>query len=923
MLQRSVSPVIVSLVLLLAAVVPQHASAPQQPPPAGPPPQGPGGPPRPRAVQTVTVNHVPLELFTVPEGLEVTLWAETPMVRNPTNLDIDRDGRIWVAEGVRYRSHHARQPEGDRILVLEDTDKDGKADKQWTFVQEVDLVAPLGVSVIDNKVVVSQPPDLIVYTDVDRNLKFDPAVDKREVLLTGFQGKNHDHSLHSVTVGADGKWYFNSGNTGGMFTDKSGKTFRVFGAYRDGPVGPFKNPHNPAEWAGKPSDDGHTYVGGFTVRMNPDGTHAEIIGHNYRNSYEQSVTSLGDVFQNDNDDPPACRVSWVMEYANFGFSSNDGQRSWQADRRPGQSTAVAEWRQDDPGMTPVGDIYGGGSPTGNVFYENGALGAAWEGTFLAAEAGRNEIFSYQPKPAGAGFALDRTIFVTSNKEKNYAGSDFLGGGGSVTSAVATLFRPSDVAVGPDGAIYITDWIDARVGGHQDLDDGTTGAIYRIAPKGFTPKVPSFDAKTIEGLVTALKSPAVNVRAIGFEGLKARGAAAVGPVAALLTDPNRFVRGRALFLLYQLGPEGQKRAGAPESHADPAMRIAAYRAMRRADIDVLPTAAKLAKDKDPGVRREVALSLRDVPAEKALDVLVEIARGYDGKDRSYLEALGTGATKKEAALYDRLRKAPGVKSDPLSWDGTFAQLAWRLHVPAAVPDLLARARSTKLSMADRKFAMDTLAFVDDQAASKAMLTLAEPESALKEPATWWLLNRMSSSWTSHNLRPALKMAGIYDPDTITLREATVPVAPAGLPELSLTAIARLKGDAAKGKEVAVRCQICHQMGGVGAELGPALDGWARGKSPEVIATALVNPSAEIAQGYDGAEIRTNDGLTIQGLLIKQGDPLMMRSMGGVTQIIPATRIGARRRLPTSLMMSAAQLGLTEQDVADVVAFLQTN
>ena len=568
-------------------------------------------------MQTVTVTHVPLELFSVPEGLEVTLWAETPMLRNPTNMDIDRDGRIWVAEGVRYRSHHARQPEGDRIVVLEDSDKDGKADKQWTFVQEVDLVAPLGVAVIDNKVVVSQPPDLIVYTDVDRNLRFDPAVDKREVLLTGFQGKNHDHSLHSVTVGPDGKWMFNSGNTGGMFTDKSGKTFRVFGAYRDGPVGPFKSPHNPAEWAGKPSDDGHTYVGGFTVRMNPDGTNAEIIGHNYRNSYEQSISSFGDVFQNDNDDPPACRVSFVMEYANFGFSSNDGQRSWSADRRPGQSTPVAEWRQDDPGMTPFGDVYGGGSPTGNVFYENGALGAAWEGTFLAAEAGRNEIFSYQPKPSGANFALDRKIFVTSNKEQKYAGSDFLGGGGSVTSAVATLFRPSDVAVGPDGAIYVTDWIDARVGGHQDLDNETTGAIYRIAPKGFVPRPPAFDAGTIEGQITALRSPAVNVRAIGFNGLKARGAAAVGPVAALLNDPNRFIRARALYLLYQLGPEGQKRAGSPESQTDPAMRIAAYRAMRRAGLDVLPVAAKLARDKDPGVRREVgAVAARRAGGEVA-------------------------------------------------------------------------------------------------------------------------------------------------------------------------------------------------------------------------------------------------------------------------------------------------------------------
>ena len=65
----------------------------------------------------------------MPDGLEVTLWAATPMLRNPTNIDIDRDGRIWVAEGVRYRSHHARQPEGDRIVVLQDTDGDGKADK--------------------------------------------------------------------------------------------------------------------------------------------------------------------------------------------------------------------------------------------------------------------------------------------------------------------------------------------------------------------------------------------------------------------------------------------------------------------------------------------------------------------------------------------------------------------------------------------------------------------------------------------------------------------------------------------------------------------------------------------------------------------------------------------------------------------------
>jgi putative heme-binding domain-containing protein len=205
----------------------------------------------------------------------------------------------------------------------------------------------------------------------------------------------------------------------------------------------------------------------------------------------------------------------------------------------------------------------------------------------------------------------------------------------------------------------------------------------------------------------------------------------------------------------------------------------------------------------------------------------------------------------------------------------------------------------------------------------MLSLAEPDSPLREPATWWLLNRLSNDWGDHGLRPALKAAGIYDPESIALREVVVPRPPADLPELSIDAIVGLTGDAARGKNTATRCLMCHSIEGTGAEVGPALDGWGRGKSAEVIARALVSPSAEIAHGYDGTELRTKDGLTIQGLLIKEGDPLMMRSMGGITQIIPADRVASRRRMSESLMMSAAQQGLTAQDVADLVALLRGN
>ena len=610
---------------------------------------------------------------------------------------------------------------------------------------------------------------MIVYTDVDRNLRFDPAVDKREVLLTGFQGINHDHSLHSVTVGPDGKWVWNAGNMGAMFTDRSGKTFRIFSAYRANPVGPFKNPHDPAPYAGKPSDDGHVYIGGFTARMNADGTNVEVIGHNYRNSYEQSVTSLGDVFQNDNDDPPACRVSWVMEYANFGFSSNDGQRSWQADRRPGQTVPVSEWRQDDPGMAPVGDVYGGGSPTGNVFYENGALGPSFEGTFLAADAGRNEIFSYQPARQGAGFALDRKVFITSNVKQQYAGSDFVMGSAGVTRAVETLFRPSDVAVGPDGAIYVSDWIDARVGGHQDLDETLSGAIYRIAPKGFVSRVPKFDAATIDGQITALRSPAVNVRAIGFEGLKARGAAAVerrrgvaegseplhprpGDLPALPAGPaGTSARGIARVA----DRSGDAHRGLPgdaprESRRHPRRREARPRHRRRRAARGRALAARPAGRQDARHPRRHRPRLRREGPQ------------LSGSARDRRDRQGGGALRARAARARRQERSPHVVRDVRAHRVAPARARGRAGPPRPRTVAQAVARPTASSRSIRSPSSRI------RPRPQAMLTLAAPNSPAREPATWWLLNRMSNDWADYGLAPALKTAGIYDPDTIVLQ-----------------------------------------------------------------------------------------------------------------------------------------------------------
>ena len=878
------------------------------------------------AVITITpgafAEIVPLEYFTAKDDLEVTVWAQSPMLKNPTNIDIDKDGRIWVAEGVNYRSHYNRQPEGDRIVILEDTDGDGKADKSTVFVQEPFLRAPLGIAVLDNKIIVSMTPDMIVYTDVNRDRKFDPAVDKREVILSGFNGRAHDHSLHSVTVGPDGQWYWSAGNAGSRFTDKSGRTFRMGSAYDPFYGGKGKeSDFSTQDFTGQKSDDGHVYIGGFTARMNPDGSKVQIIGHNFRNSYEQTVTSFGDVFQNDNDDPPACRTSFLMEFSNAGFCSLDGKRSWGADSRPGQSVPVAEWRQEDPGSMPPGDVYGGGAPTGIAFYENGALGKQYEGMLLSCESARNVVFGYFPKADGAGYKLERFDFLTSNKEKEFAGTDFKGGGGSISADIKTMFRPSDVAVSPDGAIYVSDWFDARVGGHSDLDNSTSGAIYRIAPKGFKPKIPKLDLTTIEGQIKALKSPSVNVRNLGFNALKAQGAVVVPPVSRLLSEANPYFRARAIWLLSQLGPAGIARVEPLLKNRDTQIRVAAFRALRRQNHQLIKMAGSLVTDPSPAVRREIALAMRDVPIEQSKIILVALAKTYDGQDRSYLEAWGTGCTDKESAIYDALAPA-FTTSDAARWTPQVANLAWRLHPPQSVAGLKARALSKELPEKDRKAALVAIGFIPTQDAANAVVEIAaKTDAAVKADAIWWLLNQKDIRWKGFGLAEILKQKGIYDPDNIELISATIaPAEKTTQPPAS--EILKLKGNVARGKTLAVSCQACHRLGNEGVDHGPNLTGFAKMQTGEVVLNAIIDPSAEISHGYEGSAILLTNGEEIDGIILSNSDPVIIRSAAGLTQTVPAKRIKSKKPLGRSLMLSADQMGLKPQDLADLLAYLKS-
>lgn len=141
--------------------------------------------------------------FTLGEDLEVTLWAENPLLNKPIQINFDPEGRLWVASSEAYPMIEVGQAAPDKILVLEDSDNDGKADKSTVFAEG--LLIPTGVQPGDGGVYVAQSTDLLHLKDTDGDGKADV---KRRV-LSGFGTEDTHHNLHTLLWGPDGRLYMN------------------------------------------------------------------------------------------------------------------------------------------------------------------------------------------------------------------------------------------------------------------------------------------------------------------------------------------------------------------------------------------------------------------------------------------------------------------------------------------------------------------------------------------------------------------------------------------------------------------------------------------------------------------------------------------------------------------------------------------
>ena len=577
------------------------------------------------------------------DGLETTLFASEPMMLSPSSIDIDHLGRVWVCEVVNYRGHRNKRQEGDRILVLEDTTGDGKADKSTVFYQGREIDSVHGVCVLGNKVIISAGDNVWIMTDEDGDLK----ADSKKALFTKIGGAQHDHGIHAFSFGPDGKLYFNFGNASRQLADADGKIIT------DKAGNEVKASRQP-------------YQQGMAFRCDMDGSNVETLGWNFRNNWELCVDSFGTVWQSDNDDDgnKAVRINFVMEFGNYGFRDEFTGKGWR-DKRTNieKEIPLRHWHLNDPGVVPNLLQTGQGSPTGIVVYEGSLLPAGFQNQVIHCDAGPNVTRAYPVKTDGAGYSAEMVNILYGARDK--------------------WFRPSDVCVAPDGSLFVADWYDPGVGGHgmRDLDGGR---IFRVATPGSKYSVPKIDLSTAEGAAEALTNPNGEARYLAWNALHEMGAKAVPALEALWKGDNPRHRARALWALGKMEGKGQGVVNAALADADPDIRITGIRLARQLELNLIDTVKKVLKDKSAAVRREASIALRFDGSKAANDLWAELALQHTGEDRWYLEALGIGSD-----LHADGRFAAWLAKAGKNWKSDGGRdIVWRVRSKQA-PEYLAR------------------------------------------------------------------------------------------------------------------------------------------------------------------------------------------------------------------------------------------
>ncbi|MEO8018963.1 MAG: HEAT repeat domain-containing protein [Pseudomonadota bacterium] len=528
-----------------------------------------------------------LKRFSLPKGMQAKLWAAEPMLANPVAIDFDEKGRLFVSETYRYRTSvldirdymgmleldlasrtiedRARMQhqvfgaqakdfaiESEVVRLIEDTNHDGVADKSSIFADgfnsELDGIAS-GVLARHGKVWFTNIPSLWLLTEgADGKAK-------KEELLRGFGVRFNftGHDFHGLALGNDGKIYYSIGDRGTHVTGKEGQLV-------DYP------------------DEGAVF------RSNLDGTEFEMVAHGLRNPQELVFDEHGNLFTGDNDSDQGDmeRLVYLVEGGDSGWRVGYQHAPL---GKGGAWLRESLWKPAFPGrpaylLPPICNIEDG--PSGLTYYPGTGLDPSYAGHFFITHfkgsIARSGIQTYTLKQNGATFA------PTSSQQ-------FMGG-----------VLPTDVTFGPDGVLYLSDWVDG-------WPKSNKGRIYGITPVNPDPAQLKISADLAKLL------------AAGVSG------SSVANLTALLSHPDRRARLEAQLELASRGEASVKvfTSVASSKSATPLGRLHAVWGLTqlgRKGAKVGPVLAKLLNDSDAEVRAQAAKGLGDIGYSKTFDALLK-------------------------------------------------------------------------------------------------------------------------------------------------------------------------------------------------------------------------------------------------------------------------------------------------------------
>ena len=505
--------------------------------------------------------------FSIVDGFEISLYAATPMIEKPVQINFDSDGRLWLCGSHIYPQLNVNEEPSDRIVILEDTDNDGVADKSSIFYDK--LIIPGGV-LPDNQggAYVASGDKLIHLSDTDG----DGKADKSDVLLTGFGTEDTHHTLHRLGWGPGGKLYMLQGY--------------YISSHVETAYGPRR------------------LNGGGLWTYDIDTRRLEIFTKGHVNPWGHSVSYWGQSFESDG--------------AGTGFGHSFPNSVFKAS--PGESQAL-------PTLTPIRP-----KASGIEIISGKHFPPSWKGDVITNDFRAHITDRYSLEAEGSSYkaTLEPTFLKSSHKS----------------------FRPIDVTMGPDGALYVTDWYSPIIQ-HGEVDfrderrDHMHGRIWRITAKG-RPLLqkPDYKESSIPELLDLLKADENWVRLLAKQTLKSREANQVLPaidkwLSELDPQDTDYDHHRleALWTVQTLNlihidllksVLKSKTAGARSA----AVRVLYYWNEKVPDaLDLLKTAIQ---DSDPVVRREAITALSQFSSIEPFNTAL---LAYNPKmDRSYSFAL---------------------------------------------------------------------------------------------------------------------------------------------------------------------------------------------------------------------------------------------------------------------------------------------